>query len=373
MNPFVTRGYAGPQYFCDREKETNDIVQLLTNGNNLALISPRRLGKTDLIRHCFAQPALRDHYYTFLIDIYATNTLRDFVNVLGKAILEALKSRGRKAWEGFLFGLKSLQAELSFDFTGNPVWALGLSSIENPDVTLDEIFDYLNHADRPCIVAIDEFQQVTSYPDGERVEATLRSHIQRCNNAVFVFSGSRRHLMGNIFSSPARPFYQSVVTMSLAPISCEKYAEFAENLFAQNGKQLQPGVVEKVYQQFDGITLCLQRVMNVLFMNTPDGGIATIDMVEEAVNYLLNLLGDNFESMVAQLPEKQRSVLRAIAAEGVVKSISSGAFTKHHRLLSPSSTVAATKALVEKDFVAQDNGHYLVYDRFLALWLKQNN
>lgn len=373
MNPFVTRGYAGPEYFCDREKETQDIVRLLTNGNNLALISPRRLGKTDLIRHCFARPSLCDHYNTFLIDIYATNTLRDFVNVLGKAILDALKPRGRKAWEGFLSVLTSLQTELSFDFSGNPVWSLGLAGIENPDATLDEIFYYLNHADRPCVVAIDEFQQITSYPDGDRVEATLRSHIQRCSNAVFLFSGSRRHLMGNIFSSPSRPFYQSVVTMSLAPISCEKYAEFAARLFRDNGKTLLPGVAERVYQQFDGVTLCLQRVMNVLFMNTPDGGSATIDMVGDAVTYLLNLLGDNFETMVAQLPEKQRAVLRAIAAEGAVKSISSGAFNKHHRLLSPSSTVAATKALIEKDLVTQENGHYTVYDRFLALWLKQNN
>ena len=373
MNPFITRGYAGPEYFCDREKETRDIINLITNGNNIALISPRRLGKTDLIRHCFAQKELKESYYTFLIDIYPTSSLRDFVNMLGKAILDQLKPRGRKSWEKFLNMLHSIKAEVSFDFTGNPVWGMGLSNVENPSTTLEEIFQYLNQADRPCIVAIDEFQQITSYPNGEDIEALLRTHIQRCPNATFIFSGSRRHLMGKMFTSPSRPFYQSVITMGLAPISCDKYVEFCNKMFANNGKSIEDGVVERVYEQFDGITLCLQRVMNVLFMNTPANGTATADMVDDAVSYLLNLLNDNFETMVSQLPEKQRATLIAIAQEGVVKGISSGAFNKRHRLLSPSSTVAATKALIDKDFVISDNGQYRVYDRFLAIWLRERN
>ena len=372
-NPFVTNGYAGPEYFCDRVDETAMLTNLLTNGNNIALISPRRLGKTDLIRHCFSQPELKKEYYTFLIDIYSTSSLRDFVNMLGKAILDELKPRGRKAWEKFLAALTSLKAEVSFDFTGNPVWGMGLSSIDNPGVTLDEIFGYLNNADRQCIVAIDEFQQINSYANGEDVEATLRTHIQRCPNATFIFSGSRRHLMGKMFTSPSRPFYQSVITMGLAPIACDKYVAFCNDMFAKHKKSIAEGVVEHVYNLFDGVTLCLQRVMNVLFMNTPTGGLATIDMVDEAVTYLINLLNDNFETMMNQLPEKQRAVLIAITHEGDVKSISSGAFNKKYRLLSPSSTVAATKALIDKDFVTSENGHYRVYDRFFALWLKERS
>ena len=91
-NPFVTNGYVSPEYFCDREKETAKIVSLLTNENNIALISPRRLGKTDLLRHCFGQPEIKEHYHTFIIDIYATSSVRDFVNVFGKAVLEDRKS-----------------------------------------------------------------------------------------------------------------------------------------------------------------------------------------------------------------------------------------------------------------------------------------
>ena len=84
-NPFVTYGYVSPEYFCDREKETEKRVSLLTNENNVALISPRRIGKTDLLHHCFRLPEIKEKYHTFVIDIYATSSVRDFVNVFGYA------------------------------------------------------------------------------------------------------------------------------------------------------------------------------------------------------------------------------------------------------------------------------------------------
>ena len=117
-NPFVTNGYVSPEYFCDREKETAKIVSLLTNENNIALISPRRLGKTDLLRHCFGQPEIKEHYHTFIIDIYATSSVRDFVNVFGKAVLDELRPKGKSVWGTFLNVLASLRSEITFDMNG---------------------------------------------------------------------------------------------------------------------------------------------------------------------------------------------------------------------------------------------------------------
>ena len=121
-NPFVTNGYAGPEYFCDRVEETQHITEMLTNENNIALISPRRIGKTELIHHCFAQPVIQKDYYTFIIDIYSTNSVSDLVNMFGKAIIDELRPKGRSAWEKFLMALSSLRSEISFDTqTGAPL------------------------------------------------------------------------------------------------------------------------------------------------------------------------------------------------------------------------------------------------------------
>ena len=370
-NPFVTKGYTGSEFFCDRERETNDILSLLTNENNLAIISPRRLGKTDLIRHCFAQPDIKDNYHTFLIDIYATNSLRDFVYEFGKAIMDDLKPKGRKVWGRFVSTLKSLKSEISFDINGNPVWGIGLGNMENPTVTLDEIFYYLEHADKPCIVAIDEFQQITNYNDGKNIEAALRTHIQHCCQTTFLFAGSKRHLMSEIFTSPSRPFYQSVITMGLAPISLEKYVEFARRQFREYGKDVETKVIETVYTQFHGVTSCLQRVMNVLFFRTAPNECCTTDMVEESVNYLLDLYSDNYETQMSQMSERQRTLFRAITAEGQVRGLTGSAFIRKYRLLSASSVMSAAKALLDKDLITQEQGAYSIYDQFFALWLRR--
>lgn len=369
-NPFVTNGYVSPEYFCDREKETAKIVSLLTNENNIALISPRRLGKTDLLRHCFQQPEIKEHYHTFIIDIYATSSVRDFVNVFGKAVLDELRPKGRSVWTHFLNALASLRSEITFDINGQPTWGIGLGAITNPSATLDEIFAYLNQAGRPCLVVIDEFQQITKYADGANIEAALRTHIQRCPNAHFVFSGSHRHLMGAIFTSPARPFYQSVTLINLPPISLEKYMPFCCRHFDLAGKHLDPNVVANLYGRFNGITSYMQKVMNILFSMTPRGSTCTPEMIDTAIDDLLDFSSDTYETLLYQMPEKQRAIFMAIATEGEAKAISGSEFVRKYRLISASSVTSAVKGLLEKDFITFDKGIYQVYDQFFLLWLR---
>jgi len=372
-NPFITNGYSEPQYFCDRLHETEMLTRLLTNENNVALISPRRLGKTDLLHHCFTQPEIQKRYYTFIIDIYATTSMRDFINVFGKSVLDELKSKGKRAWNLFLQTLSSLRSEITYDGAGLPTWGMSIGAISNPSVSLDEIFSYLNHADKPCLVAFDEFQQITRYPDASNIEAALRTYIQRCNNAHFVFSGSQRHLMGAIFTSPSRPFYQSVNIINLPPISLEKYTDFVVEKFEKAGKHIDTEVVENVYQRFQGITSYMQRIMNLLFTYTAVGSTCKMQMVDSCIYELIDFSSDTYESLLYQMPEKQREVFLAIAKDDDVKNISSSTFVRKHSLVSASSVLSAVKGLLEKDFITQDKNTYSVYDKFFALWLKRKN
>lgn len=173
--------------------------------------------------------------------------------MLGKAVLEELKPKGRNAWERFVTAIGSIRSEITFDINGLPSWSVGLGEIRNPIATLDEIFRYLQSADRPCIVAIDEFQQITKYGDAT-VEATLRTYVQKTTNAHFIFAGSQRHLMNGMFTSPSRPFYQSVTIMNLKPLEIEKYIEFANDKFEEGGKRFNHAVLENLYGRFDGVT-----------------------------------------------------------------------------------------------------------------------
>lgn len=368
-NPFVTNGYAGAEYFCDRVQETEILRELLLNENNIALISPRRIGKTDLIWHVFDNPEIQKNYHCFVVDIYATKNLSDFVNMLGKSLVDELRPKGRKAWEKFVTMVASLRSEITFDINGMPVWGVGIGSINNPTVTLDEIFTYLEKADKPCLVAIDEFQQITRYGD-ETIEATIRTYVQRCTNAHFIFSGSQRHMMNGMFTSPSRPFYQSVTIMNLQPLDLNVYTDFCVGKFEEAGKHLDAAVVALLYERFEAVTSYMHRVMNVLFSRTDKGTSCDVSMVDEAVEFIIRLSSDTYESLFYQMPEKQRSLFLAIAIEGKAKEVTSGAFVKRNKLNSASSVSSALKGLLDKDFITEDKNVYSVYDQFFALWLK---
>lgn len=111
--------------------------------------------------------------------------------------------------------------------------------------------------------------------------------------------------------------------------------------------------------------------MNVLFLKTPEHGTCTLDMVDDAINYNLNMASDTYETLLRQMPEKQRNVFIAISAEGEARSVKSGAFAKKYHLPSPSSVNSALKGLLEKDFITQQDDAYVVYDKFFDLWLKK--
>ncbi len=370
VNPFVTTGYVSSEYFCDRERESRQLVREVMNGNNLALIATRRMGKTGLIKHCFEQKEVSSRYYTFFIDIYATRSLRDFALLLSKEVVSQLKSREKKAVQLFTNAVKSLQANFTFDIQGIPSLKIGLGDIAEPEVTLSEIFNYLQAADKPCIVAIDEFQQVAFYPE-KNVEALLRTHVQHCHNARFIFAGSRRHTMGNMFLEASRPFYQSTSMLHLESIDLQKYTDFIASHFRRYEKQVTEEAIELVYKHFQGITWYVQKVFNALFDMTLTHTTCDTEMVPQAIRHIADSYNYAYQEIMFRLPEKQRELLVAIAKEDQAQALTSAEFVNRHGLTSASSVQAALRVLLEKDFVTHEQGIYQVYDRFLNIWLKE--
>lgn len=367
INPFLIEGYLSPEYFCDRTEETALLTRHLTNRCNVALIAPRRLGKSGLIYHCFQQKEIREHYHCIYIDIYDSKNLSEFVYALGKGILTALKAKGRKVWEFFINMLQSLKSTISFDINGNPEWSVGIGDIQTPDITLDEIFTYLEQADKPCLVAIDEFQTIANYPE-KTVEATLRKRIQNCHNANFIFSGSKRHMMALMFTSQAHPFYHSSSIMGLDAIDEQTYLAFANYHLAKNNKEMTTEAFHYLYQRFDGITWYIQYVLNMLYTALSTQQTLGISDVESVIGNILSQHRFAYQALLYQLTTKQKQVLIAIAKEGAAKSIMSQEFLQKYRL-GASTVQGAAKVLLDRDFITQDDGTYRLCDKFLELSL----
>ena len=161
-----------------------------------------------------------------------------------------------------------------------------------------------------------------------------------------------------------------VVILNLKPLDLQVYTDFCVDKFEQARKHLDRTVVEDLYERFQAVTSYMHRVLNVLFSRTEKGMTCTIDMLDEAIDLILRLSSDTYESLFYQMPEKQRMLFLAIARDGKAKELTSGEFVRRHRLSSPSSVNAALKGLLEKDFVTHDLSGYYIYDHFFTLWLK---
>lgn len=371
-NPFVVGKYVSDQYFCDRETETEFLVKQVINGRNTALISPRRMGKTGLILHTFNQKKIKENYHTFFIDIYSTSSLAELAFIMGKTIFNELKSKKTIWKERFFQIIKSFRIGFNIDpHTGEPGLNIRLGDIKQPETTLDEIFSYLETSDKPCIVAIDEFQQIGEYKENN-VEALLRTKIQQCKQTSFIFAGSKRHLMNNMFNSVAKPFYQSAISMSLEPIQMDIYVDFSKNLFALYNKKINNQVIERVYKRFEGCTWFIQLMMNELFALTNNEEECDVDKLPIAWNNIIQIQRINYLSTLSLLSPKQKMLLQAISKEGKARNITSAEFIQRHRLPSASSVQAALKGLIKYDIVTQDGDGYRIYDYYFSEWLKKN-
>lgn len=370
-NPFVVTGKIEREYFCDRVEESQRIDKSISNGNNLVLISPRRMGKTGLVRYCYDFKFEPDEYYTFFIDILHSTSLQEFTYLLGRKIYETIMPKSKKMMTAFLQTLKSISGQFGFDPINNtPTFDLNLGDIVHPELTLEEIFYYLEHADRPCIVTIDEFQQIAKYPE-KNVEALLRTYIQGLSNCQFIFAGSEYHIMQEMFVSAAHPFYNSADILELKPIAKNVYADFVTYWMTFYHRRIDAECIDWVYQLFRGNTYGMQKTFNEVFAMTGEGDDCTREVISQAIHDIVDSKEPLFQELLSNIPEKQKPLLYAIASEGEVSQITTEAFIKRHKLASASAVQYAAKQLMAKGYITKLHGRYMLNEQFFGLWINQ--
>lgn len=368
-NPFITSGKIPSEYFCDRVDECQQLVRYITNGANVVLMSPRRVGKTQLILHSVEQPAVSDHYIVFFIDILRTSTLQEFTFELGKAVFNTLASKGQKWLKLLLATMHSLTGKVTIDhMTGLPSFGIAVGDIQNPVFSLEEIFRTLEQAEQRCIVVIDEFQQIATY--GERnVEALLRSYIQQSSNSQFIFSGSERHLMEEMFLDSARPFYNSADIMHLDIIALDKYADFVSHQFLTYDKHISMDAIKSVYETFDGNTYYNQKTFRETFAETLPGSLCTEETTRQAISAMLSEAERHYSEVLSRLALPQKELLYAIARAHRASHITSGSFIRQYSLKSASSVQSSIKKLLAYSLVSFESGEYFVADQLMRLFL----
>ncbi len=366
-NPFVSQGYISPEYFCDRERETELMLSHFANGRNITLVSPRRIGKTGLIKNLFYHIEGQDKNAICLyLDIYATKNLQDFTEMFGSVVFNGFARKEKSFMQKAATLLGSLRPVFSTDpYTGMPKMMITVDPSRS-QLTIQQIFDLLSQSRREIYIAIDEFQQIANYPESG-TEAMLRSHIQFATNVHFIFAGSKYRLMAEMFGSPQRPFFQSTEMMDLQPLDKDVYYAFANRFFEKKRGSLDRDTFMELYDRFEGHTWYIQSVLNRLYDSCLHvKGIKEVN--RETVN-LVESRSPQYESLAQFLSSNQFNLLKAIAIEGIVKEPTGARFIREHNMASASIVQSALRALVEKEIVYRTPRGYIVYDRFMSIWL----
>ena len=372
-NPFVIKPYESKELFCDREEELSLMVQGCINHTDMTLISQRRMGKTGLILRLFDE--LHEtglNRQTIYVDIYASRSIDDFIKLLAEAAMRTFQPKS-SIGEKLISFIKSLRPQLSFDtITGEPQLQIAYQTAHEKEYTLRGLFDFLDAQGVPVIIAIDEFQQIRDYPE-KNMEALLRSYIQQTHNLTFIFCGSKKHLMADIFANEKKPFYSSTTFISLEKISEASYANFIRHHFNLDGRTIDDESIQFILDWTRRHTYYTQQLCHTIFANNDKN--VTLDVVRAACGQLMKQGEAVYLQYRQMLTDKQWNYLIAVAKEGSVKQITASAFLKHHKIGTPSVSRRLAEALVEKgllnDDVRIDGTTYTVSDVFFSHWLER--
>lgn len=371
-NPFILEPYRSKDLFCDRENELAQLMAHLENGRNVTMISPRRLGKTGLIFRLFDEiKTTGAPYETVYADISDTLSLEDSIKVLSQAVATQLKSQSQIL--SFLKALKSIRPLLGVDpFSGMPQVSIAFATNEQQQRTLEDLLMFLENYPQQVVVAIDEFQQIREY-EGLNMEAVLRKHIQHLHNVRFIYCGSKKHTMADMFTNAKSPFYESTVFLSLEKLSETVYADFIKHQFERRGKSIGDEQVRYILEWTRDYTYYTQKVCNKVFEISAKQ--VRMEDVYSSISFILDSEKERFLEIRRLITRSQWKMLKAIASEGTVSQITSSAFLTKYGIPSSSAALRNIKALTEKELVlAEPSGQnvtYSVYNVFLSRYLEQ--
>ncbi|MBR1934050.1 MAG: ATP-binding protein [Prevotella sp.] len=372
-NPFTIKSYESKELFCDREEELQIMLRNCANSSDTTLISQRRMGKTGLILRLFDElKNVRPDIQTIYADIFASRNIDDFIKLMAEAALKSFQAK-TSLGERMLTFIKSLRPQLSFDnITGEPQLQIAYQTAHEKEYTLRGLFEFLDSQGVHIVIAIDEFQQIRDYPE-HNLEALLRTYIQQTHNLTFIFCGSKKHMMTDIFANEKKPFYNSTTFVTLGKIPEETYAAFIRRLLSERQRTITDEAVDFILEWTRRHTYYTQQLCHTVYA---DGSTdITIADVKKACEQLMKQAEPVFLQYRQMLTDKQWNYLIAMAKEGSVQKITASAFLKNHKIGTPSVSRRLADALCEKgllnDDISLSGTTYSVNDVFLSRWMER--
>jgi uncharacterized protein len=373
-NPFSYGRVVGPGAFCNRAEEIAELERACKNSNSVFLYSERRLGKTSLIS-AVLERLPKERYVAIYIDLWPTYGEDTFTLTVAKAIAEASANTIEKVAETSRGLFARLLPTFSVDDEGKPIVTFGLTAKKVDIPAIEEVLEAPSKLSqklgKKCVIVFDEFQQIMEY-ENDTVERRLRSIIQRHQDVAYIFLGSRKHLIQNLFTNSSRPLYRAATHFPLLPIAAQHWTPFISGRFNSANKFISKPLIASICEKTEGHPFYTQHLCHLIWELTDPNTSVTASTIETAVQRLLDRESYAFTTLFEGLTANQKRLLEAIAREGEQEKLYSAEFIERTGFKSASTLQSALKALVEKDIIDRtESDTYMVSDRFLRLWIRR--
>ena len=371
-NPFVSKGYISKEFFCDRENELKNLKKNANNGLDTTLFADRKIGKTGLIYRFFGYLEEKNSpYLSIYVDIFSSRCLDDFVKLLSEAILRKYPEK-TSFGKSFMKILKGFRPLISYDaITGEPQVMISYQNEAEKHYTLKGILDFLENRNEPVVLAIDEFQQITEYPE-TNIEALLRTYVQQIKNIRFIFCGSKTSLITEMFSSAKRPFFNSTSFLHLDKIDDKIYFDFIKENFEKHKKKIDEQAIRFILDWTLRHTFYTQYLCNQTFSLSKRN--VTIAEVKQACKSIFLQNEAIFLQYRRLLTPAQWNFLIALAKEETLTQPTAKDFLMKYKIGTPAHSKRLINSLIDKDLIidkpTKTETIYYLYDIFLLRWLQ---
>lgn len=376
VNPFSFDKEASGDGFCDREKETEELLGDIRSSHNVIIFSQRRYGKTSLIKKVL-NLAKQEGFLTVYVDLYHILSEQDFAIAYARALTRAMEEGPvEKLFQTLKTIFSSLRPKITLDAEGKPEFTFGLEVGRDPVMDIEDVLEsvkkYSEQKNKKAVVVFDEFQQIGQLDQASRIEGVLRSHIQTHRNISYIFMGSKKHLIFDLFTDPRRPFYESAKMFPLGKIPSKELESFVYERFRSTGKHLLRQVAARLVETCESHPYYVQYVSHSLWeISSADFPITDEDL-NKAIGLTLSRTSPRYESVWELLPIRHRQALIALANLSPGDKLFSGAVVQKYGLASAPTFRKALKRLVEKGLADRDQHKYSIIDVFFKKWIRMN-
>jgi Predicted ATPase (AAA+ superfamily) len=371
-NPFEYGGVVTGHAFCNREAEKTDLLKAIRNDEKLFVFSERRFGKTSLVRSVIAKLPQKDTVSAY-VDLWPTDDEPSFVTALAKAITSSMTTSVEKLLTAAKELFSSLVPTITVNDEGKPELSFGFSRNVKIDRAMEEVLEtpdrIAKKEKKNVVVVFDEFQQILQY-ESDLVERRLRSVIQNHHKVAYIFLGSRRHLIQQMFMEKNRPLYRAGGHYPLGPISEKDWTPFIRNHFRTTDRLIADDLIHLIYTRTQGHPFYTQHLCHAVWELCDRKAKVTPKMIDHATQLLLERENYAYTTLWESLAVNQRKFLKGLASEaGKVQPFSSE-FIGKYGLGSGSNVQRVVDSLLEKDVIDRDDGSFLISDRFFRLWVQ---